>query len=549
MSGATSTHPGSVVLGGSLLGRLRAPFSDPSVDTRVRQARLGSGLYTIGFSVAAMTIPFTPASVHKGWMWILVAVAACMAALLLLLPWQRWSDRAILIPIYLGMTIIGAGVGGLAHGLLYYLPLYGLTFVFAGVTRRPGTPIVMAPYALLVGSTAILTGESGTVFVPLVIMVGIGSMLGEVIARYVEVQRIAGDTLDELLMGVAGLTGCRSVAEATDLGSAVLLRLLGADVAVVVLPETAGSTRFVFGGGSGRPEDTDTGRGQVVMDTALEPSGIGLAMLHRRMVFVPDARASELVQQSWLEEMDIASVIYLPLFGRPGAPAGVAIAGFRRHRRSVDAITARGLNLLAEATGRVIDQLRQAEQLVRDADTDVLTGLSNRRVFFRELTTIGEGDALVFVDLDHFKDVNDTLGHAAGDRELAAFGAALREQVRESDIAARYGGEEFAVLVRGRGRAGADLLVNRLREAWGRRSSTTFSAGAALHEGAVQPHATLAAADRAVYLAKATGRDRMCWSDRPESFASTMATTARLGSFGVSGHHPGTRHGDGAASA
>ncbi|MDX6254730.1 MAG: hypothetical protein QOJ11_1064 [Frankiales bacterium] len=546
MNGGTGTNPGSVVLGSSLLGRLRAPFSDPSIDPRVRQARLGSGLYAAACLVASATIPLTPRSVHRGWMWIMVLSAAVVAAVLLVLPWQRWRAGATLALSYLGMTFIGVGVGGVAHGLLYYLPLYGLPFVFAGVTRRPGTAFLMAPYALLAGSSAILTGEPGSLFVPLVIMVGVATLLGELIARYVRVQRIAGDTLDELLMGVAGLTGCRTMAEATDLGSAVLLRLVGADVAVVVLPETDGSSRFVYGGGCGpTDEENEAIRGRVVLDTSRERSGTGLAVLHRRLVFVPDARGSALVQQEWLEQEDITSVLYLPLFGRPGGPAGVAIVGFHRHRRSVDAITVRGLNLLAEATGRVIDQLREAEQLVREADTDPLTGLSNRRVFFRELGTMDQGDAIVFVDLDHFKIINDTLGHVAGDRELAAFGAVLREQVRECDIAARYGGEEFAVLVRGDGRVGADLLVNRLREAWDRRSSTTFSAGAALHEGGVQPSATLAAADRAVYLAKATGRDRMCWSDGPESLVSTT----RIGSYRVGGHSPRSRRGDDAASA
>jgi diguanylate cyclase (GGDEF)-like protein len=404
----------------------------------------------------------------------------------------------------------------------------------------------MAPYALLAGSSAILTGEPGSLFVPLVIMVGVATMLGELIARYVRVQRIAGDTLDELLMGVAGLTGCRTMAEATDLASAVLLRLVGADLAVVVLPETDGSTRFVYGGGCGpTDEENEAVRGRVVLDTSRERSGTGLAVLHRRLVFVPDARGSALVQQEWLEQEGITSVLYLPLFGRPGEPAGVAIAGFRRQRRSVDAITARGLSLLAEATGRVIDQLRQAEQLVRDADTDPLTGLANRRVFFRELGTMDQGDAIVFLDLDHFKVLNDTLGHVAGDRELAAFGAALREHVRETDIVARYGGEEFAVLVRGAGRAGADQLVDRLRDAWDRCSSTTFSAGAAVHEDGVQPSATLAAADRAVYAAKATGRDRMCWSDGPES----LAAGARASSYSLAGLNQRHRRGEGVATA
>ena len=207
--------------------------------------------------------------------------------------------------------------------------------------------------------------------------------------------------------------------------------------------------------------------------------------------------------------------------------------GFLKQRKPIDAITTRGLNLLAEATGRVVEQLRQADRLAKDADTDQLTGLHNRRVFFRELSELAPGDAVVFLDLDHFKNLNDTLGHVAGDRELAAFGAVLREHVREGDIAARYGGEEFAVIVRGNGRVGATVLTQRLREAWTEHSTVTFSVGAALHEEGAQPGFTLAAADRAVYAAKDAGRDRMCWADGPEAYGPTVqvplfgATSAR----------------------
>jgi diguanylate cyclase (GGDEF)-like protein len=530
VNGNSSPEPGSVVLGGSLLGRLRAPFSDPTVDPRVRQTRLGAGLYLAACVVGAATIPLLPASVHQRWMWIMVAASALAAVGLVVLPWARWPDRAILVPLCLGPVMIGVGVGGLAHGLLYYLPLYGLSFVFAGVTQRPGTSLLLAPVALLSGWSALLTHEEGQVLVPLIIMVGISTMLGELIAGYVRLQRIAGDTLDELLMGVAGLTGCRTVAEVSDLAAAVVSRLLESDMTLLLLPETEGSSKFVYGGGVGMTaEINESLRGSVVIDSATSPSGTGLAAVQRRMIFVPVAKGSPLVQQQWLEEQDIASVVFLPLIGRPGVVTGVVIAGFHRQRRSLDTITARGLSMLGEATGRVVDQLRQAEQLAREAETDALTGLANRRVFFRELLTMTQGDVVVFVDLDHFKDLNDTLGHAAGDRELAAFGTVLREQVRDSDLAARYGGEEFAVLVRGGGRTGAELLVARLREEWDRRSSTTFSVGAALHEPEVQPSGTLAAADRAVYAAKATGRDRMCWADGPESFGAA----ARVSAFGL----------------
>ncbi|BEP12918.1 hypothetical protein acdb102_12290 [Acidothermaceae bacterium B102] len=520
---------GSVVLGGSPLGSVRAAFNDPSVDPRVRHARVGAALYLLAAVIGAATTPLMPSWVHHGVMWIVAATAALAALVQALLPWDRWPDRAIMVSTVLSLLLIGVGVGGFGHALLYYLPLYALPFGFVGVTQRPGTSLALAPLALAAGTAEMFSGSHGFLFVPLLIMVGVSTTLGELISRSVRMQRIASDTLDELLMSVAGLTGCQSVAEATDLSAAVTARLVGADFVVVVVPEGPDSTRFLYAGGVGMPDEAnEAGRGVVVVDTATTPSGTGIAALQRRMIFVPDARTSPLVMRSFVEDNHVASALFLPLTGKPGSVSGIAIAGFLKPRRAIDTITIRGLNLLAEATGRVVDQLRQAERLAKDADTDPLTGLANRRVFFRELPSLQHGDAVVFLDLDHFKDLNDTLGHVAGDRELATFGGVLREHVREGDVVARYGGEEFAVIVRGSGRLGAALLVNRLRDDWALHSEVTFSAGAALHEEDALPGLTLAAADRAVYAAKDAGRDRLCWADGPETYGPTV----RVSTFG-----------------
>jgi diguanylate cyclase (GGDEF)-like protein len=158
-----------------------------------------------------------------------------------------------------------------------------------------------------------------------------------------------------------------------------------------------------------------------------------------------------------------------------------------------------------------MERLRRTAKLAHEAETDALTGLPNRRAFFRELADLGPDDAVLFLDLDHFKAVNDTAGHQAGDRELAAFAAALAAHTRASDCAARYGGEEFGVILRGDGDRGVTMLFDRLREAWREEGRTTFSAGAARHAGTT-PEETLAAADRALYAAKEAGRDRLCWS-------------------------------------
>ncbi|WP_211204577.1 GGDEF domain-containing protein [Ammonifex degensii] len=90
----------------------------------------------------------------------------------------------------------------------------------------------------------------------------------------------------------------------------------------------------------------------------------------------------------------------------------------------------------------------------KEADTDPLTGLYNRRTFFRELDRRlkrGGSFAVAILDVDNMKRVNDTLGHQVGDEVLKAAGRAIRRSTRKEDIAARYGGDEFAVLFAGRG--------------------------------------------------------------------------------------------------
>jgi diguanylate cyclase (GGDEF)-like protein len=277
-------------------------------------------------------------------------------------------------------------------------------------------------------------------------------------------------------------------------------------VVLVLLPEEGTPDRYRYFGGHGAAVGLD----EVVVDTAVEPSGVVLAAEHGRPVFIRDAPGSPHVARSNVERFGEASILYVPLLGEEGF-VGVLTAIWRTPRRSIGTRTLRAVLLLAAEAGKQVERLRRTALLAHEAETDALTGLPNRRAFFRELAVLAPGDAVLFLDLDRFKELNDRLGHQEGDEELAAFAAALAECTRGSDCSARYGGEEFGVIVRGDGERGVALLVDRLREEWKQRGRTTFSAGAAIHRGG-RPSDTLAAADRALYDAKATGRNRLCWS-------------------------------------
>ncbi len=158
------------------------------------------------------------------------------------------------------------------------------------------------------------------------------------------------------------------------------------------------------------------------------------------------------------------------------------------------------------------------------ARTDMLTGLINRREFMARLSQeahrqgrSGEPAAIIMIDIDHFKQVNDLHGHPTGDAVLERVGQLLREGIRQHiDVAARMGGEEFAVLLPETDIEGARIAAAKLCQALrtehfehqGQTFQVTFSAGVApLHPG--QAEATLRLADDLLYRAKARGRDRV----------------------------------------
>lgn len=175
---------------------------------------------------------------------------------------------------------------------------------------------------------------------------------------------------------------------------------------------------------------------------------------------------------------------------------------------------------LANAT--LASQLRTAlAAMERQAATDALTGLPNRRFLDEALVAqlaMAEREArpctVLMLDLDHFKAINDTHGHAMGDAVLRAFAQRLQGQLRRSDLCARYGGEEFVVVLCGTPSEPALEVANRLRRAVGATPlvagvTATVSVGATSHRPGDDPAAMLARADAALYDAKRAGRDRV----------------------------------------
>ncbi len=189
-----------------------------------------------------------------------------------------------------------------------------------------------------------------------------------------------------------------------------------------------------------------------------------------------------------------------------------------------------------ELLARVRTQVRKRRYLERLRDdvhkslelaiTDALTGLHNRRYMERHIgglveqaTAHGKPLAVLMLDVDHFKAINDTYGHDAGDEVLREFALRIRRSIRGLDLACRYGGEEFLVIMPETDLSAAALVAERLRrtiagepfaiERGQRAMDVTISVGIAALAGGDDPASVLKRADAALYRAKRDGRNRV----------------------------------------
>lgn len=186
--------------------------------------------------------------------------------------------------------------------------------------------------------------------------------------------------------------------------------------------------------------------------------------------------------------------------------------------------------LMVVATLAAMSQLHFMTQLVRQASHDGLTGAFSRRIG-EELLRLqaasarrtGQPLSMTFVDLDHFKQINDRFGHEEGDKTLRSVAAALRDGLRGADILIRWGGEEFVVVmpntdVKGAVGAMERLTVCGLGDRPDGQKQTASVGVAELHrDRAGDWQALVDRADQRMYRAKQSGRNRIVWSDDPDA--------------------------------
>jgi two-component system cell cycle response regulator len=229
-----------------------------------------------------------------------------------------------------------------------------------------------------------------------------------------------------------------------------------------------------------------------------------------------------------------------------GSTNGTFCNGERVERRELvdgDKIMVGSTSILKFTYHDYLDEVFQ-RQMYESALRDGLTKIFNRRYFADQLekefayaVRHKAPLALIFIDIDHFKTINDSHGHAAGDFVLAELSSVLTTLLRTEDVLARFGGEEFTILCRGTGLANVNVVAERLRAAVERRRfefnavhiPVTISVGvAAIPDPAITDDAAfLARADRAMYEAKRLGRNRVCVNTSADDLTPEPETRQR----------------------
>jgi len=459
---------------------VREPYATPQLLSRSAQALfVGAGFVTVMNSWVSSLDGVNIAALR-------VTGLATMAASLLVpfLPWRR-HGRLVSWTIVIGAIALLVGSDQWHHysrdqsAIAVYPVFFIVIIAWAGLTQPRGTAVIVAALSG-VGLAVLLEsgGHSSAAWQCIAVTVPAAAMLGEVISwtygRTVQLGRLDATrraTLEALVAGASQLQGALKLDEAEAIVVAIAAKM--------------------FPGSDSRFE-------------AAEP-GIDDGM-----------SVSDVCYHDETRELEIR------LRGQAGI-LGTVIASIERP----DAFVLDAARLYSQHIGSRLEQLRVIDAL-NDAEThDALTGIGNRRVAQDSVANLRPGDAVFLLDLDHFKAINDRLGHQAGDTVLKQFGDHLRAATRATDMISRYGGEEFLLVSPDTSEDVAALIADRLLDGWRtQRPLVTFSIGYTIHVELDCPNLTLEHADMALYQAKREGRDRAV---RYEALTSSAPTaTAQM---------------------
>lgn len=439
----------------------------------------------------------------------LYAASVLYGVLVWLLPWHRWHPLALLVNPVVAFGLIAAG-NSVQQAPYEYGVFFVVVFGWAGLSQGRWMCAALSPLAALayLGPLLLFADPGPGAIASTFTVIPVGVLIGETIAAKVAQLTVARSASEHTSTLLRAVTNAGRVINTLDRPAV----LSAVSQALADLGFTASS--FTILNDDRTHYRVEEARGlppEYALGTHLADGTLTGLVRDCGATVTTDDYSGQYIHPA-LQSDRFGGVIATPLWVS-GVLVGSLIAG-KPERDTFAAEDREALELLARQAGRALENVGtfQAEvavshQLADDSRRDVLTGLGNRRHAMTLLDEVRPGDVVALIDLDHFKAVNDTYGHAAGDAVLHEFGVFLNRRIREGDDVARYGGEEFLLVLRGAG-SEVPLILARLAADWRRLGrATTFSTGYAVHALGALPAATLGNADDALYAAKAAGRD------------------------------------------
>ncbi len=477
------------------------PLSDPGA--------LGRLAPFAGVAISAVVLVLLPPTSLSNWP-MLVAGGVLTAILItaaLRVPWVRlpaWCEASFPLSSFPVIALLRDTGGGASSG---YAPLVMLPLLW------------MAMYGSRTQLRLAIVGTAATFLAPL-IFVGpplypIGEWRGAVL--WVVIGLLSGSAIQKLVdqsrQRTADLAALGAVTRALTAGAdprpelcAAAQVVTGAAFAVLVEPHADGTLVATA--------STDgVDRGSTRIDPQDETSATAEAWRTGTRTYIADTAANPrtATRTSWLA--GVRAVLFQPVT-RGGRRMAVLVVGFyesipRTPEHALDIV-----ELVAAEIGAAIDRADLVALFATQARTDPLTGAANRRSWDEEMDRelararrTGDPLTVALIDMDHFKDYNDTHGHDAGDVLLRDLVTAIRAELRTGDVIARWGGEEFTLALPGCDLEQAQTIASRLLCLV--PSGQTVSIGLAQARTQDTPRVLIERADRALYAAKDGGRNQV----------------------------------------
>ncbi len=422
-------------------------------------------------------------------------------------PWHRWSPRASLGLVVYAAVLITGGVVILDINPSIGFPFYVLVFVWVGVGHSKYTSCFLFPMmgASLVSTHVLGRGlspdQSMAGIVMLLIGVGVGELLAYIIGILKSVERREHDRLSDMGVIIDAIEELASQVSAEGVGSHVawfsgeLMGGLGSKV-LLLDAELEITSRYEWGISSSDSSDSHRA------GTCEVPVQIWEQLRDGDVVVTSPEHGG-----CWEDVEDVHSVLWAGLRGtdQPFGVVAIALAEAPDEVRSFRQAIGR---VLAAQGGLAFERVESKLSLLDQSLKDELTGIGNRRRVMAMLARLSVGDGIMMIDLDHFKNVNDSFGHQVGDELLKDVANYLVTSLRDHDAVARFGGDEFVAVIHGVEEKAQEITL-RLLDGWRALDPiVSLSIGVALHESGTTPHATLQKADTALYNAKERGRDQ-----------------------------------------